>query len=188
MEIVYPLLFFSIVGLKFSYLYRKYVSIKKNLSKFCQNNDINLTYKLNFFAPDLPVIENQKWKIVWKKEGKGRSFNHVLKVYFELPLIVPEFKILHKNLLSNQNVHLNWKEIQNNLFCSSKEIQNQINLLEKIGQIQSDYGWGVLEVKNQQAFYTIIAEPYEPEAWNHLQNIILLMNEIENWANFVKGH
>ncbi len=173
----FPILFIAIIVIKLALVYQNYLQVKKNFEVFCNKWNINHFTKLKIFNPKIPEIQKDNWKLIWQKQGGGRSFNHVLKVYFELPQSLNDFQLAHKNLLSKIHNAENWKEVEKNLFSNSQDLKNQPQFLQNVLRIQTEYGWGILEVKNQQAFYSIIAEPSQSQAWKHLDDVIHLLNQ-----------
>ncbi len=178
----FTILFLAIIVIKLAWVYQNYLQVKKNYEIFCKKWNIIAFSKLKIFNPEIPEIQKDNWRLTWQKQGRGRSFNHILKIYFELPQSLIEFQLVHKNLLSKIHNSENWNEIEKNLFSNNKDLKNQTQFLQNVSRIQTEYGWGILEVKNQQAFYSIIAEPSESQAWKHLEDVILLLINQKNFS------
>lgn len=170
----FSLLFLAIIATKLILIYQNYLQIKKNFEAFCLKWDIKISSKLKVFHPEIPEIQGENWKLIWKKQGKGRSFHHIMKIYFDFPNSIHDFQLAHKNLLSKIKNSENWQLVEKNLYSNSLEIKKQEKFLKEVLRLQSEYGWGILEVKNQKGFYTLIAEPSEPQAWKHLYEVIQL--------------
>jgi len=175
----FSFLFLAIIILKLWLVYQNYSKTKKNLSEFCLLKKIDIPKELRFMNFELPEIKQESWKIQWKKQGKGRSYHHVLKIYYEFQNHLPKFQLVSKNILPKLNAKEDWKEMESNLFSNSKWLQTKKTFLERVVKLQKEYGWGILEVNENLAFYTIIAEPWEKEAWKHLEGVLDLMKKLE---------
>lgn len=173
---VFFILFLGIIFLKLALIYKNQLQIQKKLKIFSQKWNLNINPHLSFFSPKIPVLQNHLWKIIWEKQGKGRSFHHIIKIYYDFPYSINDFHIVHKNLLPKLESSSNFQEIAKNIYSDLKDWKNNEIFFKKITAIQSEYGWGLLEVKNQKGFYTIIAEPSEPQAWKHIEDVLLLLS------------
>ncbi len=175
----FTLLFLVILTIKLVLLYQNYSSTQKNFLLFCKQWNLTIAHTFRFTNPKIPEIIHENWKINWLKHGKGRSFNHVLKIFFNFQEKIPDVKIASKNIFSKLGEKDTWIEIDENLFCNSQILKNYPDLWTQIRKTQKDYGWGVLEIKNQQAFYTILAEPSETKAWQHLTQILKILIQLD---------
>lgn len=178
---VFLILFLAIIFIKLALTYKNQLQIQKNLKIFIQKWNLNINPHLAFFHPKIPVLQNHPWKIIWEKQGKGRSFHHIIKIYYDFPYSINDFHMVHKNLLPKLENNSNFQEITKNIYSDLKDCKNNENFFKKIAAIQAEYGWGLLEVKNQKGFYTIIAEPSELQAWKHIEDVLqLLSHELGN--------
>ncbi len=185
MVYTFTIIFLAIILFKLSLMYFNFTQTEKNFQKFCNKWNVLIAHNFKIWNLQIPELhlqfsENRKCKISWVKQGKGRNFNHILKVYFEFNYPIIDFQVASKNIIPKLNTKENWIEVEKNLFCNRKELKNHKFLWNEIQKIQTDYGWGILEIKDNQAFYTIIAEPSQNQAWEHLHAVINLL------ANYIR--
>jgi hypothetical protein len=179
MNFVFIALFIGIISLKFWIIFKKYQKIKRNLITFINQFQLPIQAKISFFSPNLPTLTLDRCRIIWNKQGKGRSMNHVLMVYYDFLNPVQNFYLVNKNLQNKlQNPQMK-TEIEHNLLTDLPQIKKYNSFLNEVNRIQQSYGWGLLQIKENQAFYTILAEPSENQAWLHLYDIINLLKNLE---------